>query len=143
MEGRVERLALGVELLDAVALEHGDQLRVHEPYALGQVLLLVTCRLKRTLEVVDHGQQLAHEPALRALARRRRLLGGALAEVLEVRLRALGQVEVLLPLPLCLRERVVVLSLGLLDRIRALGLGFALGLVARVLLARRLVRLVA
>ncbi len=28
-----------VELLDAVALEHGDEGRVHEPHALGEMLL--------------------------------------------------------------------------------------------------------
>ena len=73
MLGRVELLAGRVELLDAVALEHGDQLRVHEPHALGQVLLALRRRGQRALEVVDHRQQLADEPALRALARGGRL----------------------------------------------------------------------
>ena len=64
MLGRVEPLAGGVELLDAVALEHRDQLRVHEPHALGEVLLALAGGGQRPLEVVHDRQQLADEPLL-------------------------------------------------------------------------------
>ena len=55
----VELLAGGVELRDAVAREHGDQLLVHELDALGEVVLALARRGERALEVVDHRQQLA------------------------------------------------------------------------------------
>ncbi len=99
MEGGVELLARRVERLDAVAREHGDQLGVHELHAVEQVLLALLRGLERALEVVDHRQQLADQPALGALAGGRDLLGGPLAVVLEVRLSALSESEVVLSAP--------------------------------------------
>ena len=104
----VERLAGRVELLDAVALEHRDQLRVHERDALGEMALRLARRTERALEVVHHRQQLAHEPAAGALARGRRLARSALAVVLEVGLRAAGHVEVLVALAAGGRQGILV-----------------------------------
>ena len=74
--GRVERL-------DALALERGDELRVHHPNTVGEVLLVVAGRGERALEVVEHRQQLANQVRLGPLARLRGLTGRALAEVVE------------------------------------------------------------
>ena len=96
MLGRIELVAGGVELLDTVALEHGDQLRVHETHSLCQVLLTLLCRGQCPLEVVDDGQQLADEPALRPATRSGRLTRGTLPVVLEIGLDALSEREVIL-----------------------------------------------
>ncbi len=118
----IEALAARVELLDPVALEHRDQLGVDETHALGEVLLVVPGRGEGTLEVVHHGQQLADEPALRALARERGFLRRPLAVVLEIGLGPAGEVEVLVTLPLHGCQRVVRVD-RLLRRARSSGLG--------------------
>jgi hypothetical protein len=97
VDRRVERLAGRVERLHAAALEHPDQVGVHQPHALEERLALVGV-LQRALEVVEHRQQLANEPHLRARARVGRVLRRALAVVLEIRLRPLRELEVLVTL---------------------------------------------
>jgi len=62
VELRIESLAGRVELLDTVALEHGDQLGVHEAHALGEVLLVVLRGGEGALQVVDDGKELTHHP---------------------------------------------------------------------------------
>ena len=54
--------------------------------------------LERPLQVVEHGQELADEPLVRVRDEPLLLAGGALAVVLEVRLHALQEVEVLVSL---------------------------------------------
>src|SRR5215217_8098087 len=93
--GGIEPVAGGVELLDAVPLEHGDQLGVHEPHSLRKVLLTVLRGGECPFEVVDDGKQLADESALCPLTRGGRLTRGALPIVLEIRLNALGKLQVL------------------------------------------------
>ena len=84
-----------------------DQLGVHERHALGEVALRLPRRAERALEVVHHGQELAHQPAARAFAGRGRLTRRALAVVLEVGLRPAGEVEVLVALATRDRQGIV------------------------------------
>ncbi len=75
MQRRIELLAGGVELLDAVAREHGDEVLVDESNAVREVLALDGGR-ERPLEVVDQSEQhlaegvrLVHAELVAVLAR--------------------------------------------------------------------------
>src|SRR4051812_18210295 len=135
---RVERVALRLDRLDAGARERALELAVHEPDALDERVAVALRRdAERALEVVDDGEDLPDHADAGAGARRGHVLGRALAVVLEVRLRALGEVEVLVAL--APRDRELVLGLGL-------GLGawgysrLGDGLLAAAVLAAVLVR---
>src|SRR4249919_3211225 len=97
MELGIELLALRVEGLDARAREPAAKLLEHEADALHQRLMRpwVGTRFERTLQVVDHRQQLASELRLAAREGLGGLLGHPLAVVLEVRSGPLSQLEVL------------------------------------------------
>jgi hypothetical protein len=92
---RVER-SVGLDLDETLLLERVAKRTLHEPYTFDERSLLVPLgRFERPLEVVENGQELAHEPFVcmrdEALVLTRR----PLAEVVEVRLDALGEREVL------------------------------------------------
>ena len=127
MLGGVELRAHGVELLDAVPLQHGNELRVHQAHTLGEMLLSLLCRGECPLQVVHDRQQFTDEPAPGALARRRRLPRRTLPVVLEISLNPLSELEIVL---------------GLLLRL-LLGLDDPLFLVRRILLPGGLAPLVA
>src|SRR3954447_10464174 len=136
----VELLALGVDRLDARALEHSLEVDEHETHALGEAVALGRCARERPLEVVDHREQLADQAGPSTAARGGDVLRRALAVVLEVGLRPLGEVEVLVALALCGGQRVL-LACGLLG----LGLGLRMlltgALVGRAVLDLGLGRL--
>jgi hypothetical protein len=69
--------------------------------------------IQRPLEVVEHGEELANEPFVRVRDEPLLVTDGALAVVLEVRLDALREREVLVPLGCDDRERVGSRSLVL------------------------------
>ena len=102
------------DLGEALPLEQRGERPVDEAYALlERRLLVVRSRLERAAEVVEHGQELLHEP----LVRPRRLLGllarAALAVVVELRREALEPVEELVALGLEGPELVGTLLVGL------------------------------
>ena len=89
--------------------ERSAQRLLDELYALDELRLLVPLgSLERPLEVVEDRQELAHEPFVRMRDETLLLTNGALAVVLEVRLDALGEVEVLV----ALRDRATSSGLG-------------------------------
>src|SRR5215207_5357163 len=115
----VEPLSLGGEALDARARERLVQLLVHELHALGDLVVLGR-GLQGQLEVVQRGEQLLGQAADAAQLGSAHLGAHALAEVLEVGLRALGQREVLVPFALGTREELVEVGRdGLLGGVRA------------------------
>ena len=61
-------------------------------------LLVLLGRLERATEVVEHRQELLHEPLVRARDERLLVARGPLAEVLELRLQALEPVDELVAL---------------------------------------------
>ena len=61
-------------------------------------LLVLLGRLERATEVVEHGQELLHEPLVRARDERLLVARGPLAEVLELRLQALEPIDELVAL---------------------------------------------
>ena len=86
----IERLPSGVDDADARLAQNADDLRVHGGHASDQMLDLVIRRgvLDRALEVVDCGKQLLDEALGGALALVLALASDALAEVVELGLRA-------------------------------------------------------
>ena len=96
------------------------ELGAHEPHAFEQRVVRLR-RLERAVEVVERRQQLLRERGRAALLRGGGLARDALAVVLEVRLRALREREVLVALRGHLHELVEV----------ARELGGAVGLPAR------------
>ena len=111
VRGRGAELAQARELsLRHVEREH---LGLHESEALEQVVVGAARRVERALEVVERGQQLAHDLRDAALLGEPLLAPRALAEVLEVRLRALREREELVALSrLGLQLVEVVLDVG-------------------------------
>src|SRR3954471_136543 len=89
---RVERLALRRVLLDPDARERGEQLVLHEPDAVGQVMVAVLGlrlgRVERAREVVDRGQELAGQLGDAAALGLRDVAAGALADIVELGHRA-------------------------------------------------------
>src|ERR687890_1691239 len=59
VDGRVERLAVGLEGRDSAALERANELAVDHLHAAREAVVGVVARSERALEVVDRGQQLA------------------------------------------------------------------------------------
>src|SRR4051794_10422201 len=109
MEVGVELLAPRRVGLDALAGQGGVDLRADQPQPLGVELV----GLQRAVEVVDRGQQLLGQPRHALGLGRAEVLGHALAVVLEVRLRALGQRQVLVALARLLAQgRDVLLERG-------------------------------
>ena len=104
---------------ESLLRERGPQRLLDELHALDELRLLVPFGgLERPLQVVEDGKKLADEPLVRMRDEALLLARGALAVVLEVRLDALGEVEILVPLGRDGRERVVgsrSLGLRLLD----------------------------
>ena len=103
----------------ALLRERAAQRLLDELDALDELRLLVPLGgLERPLQVVEDGEKLADEPLVRMRDQALLLARSALAVVLEVRLNALGEVEILVPLGRDGRERVVgsrSLGLRLLD----------------------------
>ena len=98
MDVRIER-TLGRDLCQALLGERLAQRLLDERHAVDERRLLVPLGgLERPLQVVEHGKELAHEPLVRVRDEPLLVAGGALAVVLEVRLHALQEVEVLVPL---------------------------------------------
>src|SRR3954454_18858083 len=93
--GGVERLALGRVGLDADAPERAHHLVLDLADALGELPAAVLLgRAQGEVEVIERGEQLLGELGHAAVGREGRLARGALAVVLEVGLRALGEREV-------------------------------------------------
>ena len=100
MDVRVEP-AVRLDLGEALALERGGELAVHEPDALLELRLLVLLgRAKRALEVVEHGQQLLHEPLVGPRDQALLVAQDPLAVVLELGRDPLEVVQVLVALGL-------------------------------------------
>ena len=79
MAVRIEQLARRVELGDALALEQRPERAMHQRDAIGDRLVLGRLEgAERTLEVVEHGQEIVEQP-----------LGGPLAELLVLARHAL------------------------------------------------------
>ena len=92
---RIERLALGVDGLNALVRKHIEQLGMHRVDAVDELLkvvgkLLAAGMVDRTLDIVDHRQQRGDELLGRALALGDTLIGGAATEVLPVGLQTGG-----------------------------------------------------
>src|SRR5436309_2242092 len=97
---RVE-LAVSLDLGEALSLERGRELAVHQPHALFELGLLVLLRrLERPLEVVHDRQQLLHEPLGSPGGQTRLLARGALLVVVELGREPLQVVQMLLRLRL-------------------------------------------
>ena len=80
---------------------------MNEAHAVLELRLLVLLgRVERALEVVEHRQQLVHEPLRGARGQLALLARRALAVVVELRLEALERVEVLVALPRHVCERI-------------------------------------
>ena len=128
---RVERLALRLDRLDALAREHAAEIRQNEADALGEAIAAGRVR-QRALQVVDDREQLADQSDASARAGRGDVLRRALAVVLEVGLRALGEVEVLVAIALGDGE-LVLRRLVVARRCRR---PFASALVGRTVVSR-------
>ena len=90
VQGGIELLPQRREGLHAHAGERGAQLRANQPHSLERRIVLGR-RRKRPVEVVERRHQLLHELGHASLLRQRGLARHALAIVLEVGLRALGE----------------------------------------------------
>src|SRR4051794_38365324 len=120
---RIE-LAVGFDLRETLALEHGGQLAMHEAHALFKLRLgMLLSRPERPLEVVHDREQLLDQPLCSTCRKSRLLASGPLLVVLELGREALEVVQVLLGLrlggdegifddPLVLRSGFVELFLG-------------------------------
>ena len=98
MNVRIES-TLGLDLGETLLRERMPERLLDELDALDELRLLVPLGgLERALQVVEDRQQLADEPLVRMRDETLLLAGGALAVVLEVRLDALREVEVLVSL---------------------------------------------
>ena len=92
---RIERLALGVDGLNALMREHVEQLGMNRVNAIDELLkvvgkLLAAGMVDRALDIVDHRQQRGDKLLGRALALGDALVGGAATEVLPVGLQTGG-----------------------------------------------------
>ena len=106
--------AIGLDLGEPFLAQRSAQRLLDELHALDELRLLVPLGgLERPLEVVENRQQLADEPLVRVRDETLLLARGTLAVVLEVRLDALGEVEIRVTLGQRGRERVGSRSLGL------------------------------
>ena len=86
---RIERLALGVDGLNALVRKHIEQLGMHSVNAIDELLkivgkLLAAGMVDCALDIVNHRQQRSDELLGRALALGDALVGGAATEVLPV-----------------------------------------------------------
>ena len=98
MDVRIE-LPVRLDLLEPLVPERVAKLPVHELDAFLELRLLVLGRRdERTLEIVEHRQQLLDEPLCRLLGPLALQAGLTLAVVVELRLQALETVEVLVAL---------------------------------------------
>ncbi len=130
------------------ASPRGLQVAIDEQHAMGEACPVDVVRLvrigidpggaKRALEVVEHRDQLACKARLAAALRLFGLARGAAAIVLEVRLGALRDLEVLVALLACLGEQLVEIGI---DACRVLPLellsGALLLVLGRLLVRRR------
>jgi hypothetical protein len=116
---RIE-LAVGRDLLEALLAEHVSEGARHQRDALLQLGLLVRLRgLERPLEVVEHRQELLHEPLVGARDQALLVTRSPLAVVVELGLDALERVEQLVTLLLKRFElRGLLNLLGVLDVLR-------------------------
>ena len=122
--GRVEFLPPWIHRLDAIACQRVPQAPEHEQDAVSQCVVGVSFGVQtgsfyRSLKVVEHGHNLPKQVALPAGGCGLHLGRHPLAKVLEIGLRPLGQLQVLVPLPLrVLKQRIqIVLNLVSLPRI--------------------------
>ena len=98
MDVGIER-AVGLDLGQPFLAERASERLLDELHAVDELRLLVALRsLERPLEVVEDREQLADEPLVRVRDESLLLTRRPLAVVLEVRLDALREVEVLVPL---------------------------------------------
>src|SRR5262245_18222810 len=104
----VERLALGVDLLEPIGLQRVRELREHQLHPVEEpvVVRLLRGMHQRELELVEHLEEPAHHRFGRELHGRRLLTQHALAVVVEFRLETLQVLEVGLRLPAGPREVV-------------------------------------
>ena len=109
---RVE-LPVGLDLAEALPLERRAKLTGNKGYALGQLRLLVLlARLERTLEVVEDGQKLLHEPLVCSRDQALLVARGALPVVVEVRRYPLQVVDSFVPLGLEERNTLLEFRAG-------------------------------
>ena len=95
----------GATSSQALPLEQAAQRAVHERDALGDVLLVVHLEgVHRTLEVVEHGQQIADQPLARPLGQALLLARDALLVVVELGRHAAHAVEIAVAVGLRLGE---------------------------------------
>ena len=114
----IELLPLRIDRLDPVPRQRVPQAPEDEQDAMGQPVLGVPLRiqpsrLKRPLQVVEHRHHLPKHLSLPASRRSLNLRRHPLPEVLEVGLRPLGEIEVLVPLPLSVSQQRVEVLLDL------------------------------
>ncbi len=96
-----------LDLPEPLLLERASQRAFDQADTLDEGRLLVPLGgLERPLEVVEHGEKLAHQPLVRMRNQALLIAGCALAVVLVVRLDALEVGEVLVPLRLGFGEMV-------------------------------------
>ncbi len=111
MDVRVEA-PVGLDLREALACERLRELTVDEANAFLELGLLVLLgRSERPLEVVEHRQELLHQPLVGARDQALLVTRGPLAVVLEVGRDALEVVQVLVPLGLERRQPLLELCL--------------------------------
>ena len=111
----IELRADGLDLLDAGAPQQFDEhVPGHADATQDFAFVVMLGRVESPLQVVEHGQQLAQQLALSALADLHRLAGSALAEVLE--LRAKPQFAVRYDVALVPQRPELRLKLGLSRR---------------------------
>src|SRR5204863_4469914 len=105
---------VGLDLGEAFAFERRLQLLVDQPNALLELCLLVFLgRCESPLEIVEHGQELLHEPLVGARDQALLVTRDPLAVVLEVGRDALEVVQALVPLRLELSKPLFELTHGI------------------------------
>ena len=113
MDVRVE-LAVRLDLGEPFLAKRIPQRLLDELDALDELCLLMPLgSFERAFQVIENRQELADEPLVRMCDEPLLLARGALAVVLEVRLDALGEVEICVPLGQRGFERIGSRSLGL------------------------------
>src|SRR3954469_14831744 len=117
VERRVELLTGRVVGGDACAVERGSEVSVDELDALSERVVLGS-GVEGSTQVVDHGNQVAGDRGLAAFLRVRGLLGGPLAEVLEVGTGALREVQILVALALDVGEEGVEVGVNRFATVR-------------------------
>src|SRR5215207_2199650 len=124
---RVE-LPVSLDLVETFSLERRAKLARDERNALGELrLLMLLARLERTLEVVQYGEQLLHQPLVCARGQAFLVARDTLAVVVEVRRHPLQVVDGLVPFGLEERHALIESRVSLGGLLRGWAAGLFLG----------------